>query len=125
MAARVHILINGKEVIYPMDTKAVGKRINLYRDRAGLTQAALAKLIGCTPQHISAMERGVRTPTLETFVAIANALQVRTDLLLQDVLEGWQECGFGQSSGAGAAWNQKPYQKGNQAGVADGRSHQE
>lgn len=74
-----------------MDTKAVGKRISLYRDRAGMTQLALAEKIGCTPQHISAMERGVKTPTLETFISIANALQVRTDLLLQDVLEGWQE----------------------------------
>lgn len=108
-----------------MDTKAVGKRISLYRDRSGLTQVALAEKIGCTPQHVSAMERGVKTPTLETFVAIANALQVQTDLLLQDVLEGWQEGGFGQRSGAGAAWNQEPYQKENQTGVADGRSHQE
>ena len=74
-----------------MDTKAIGKRISLFRDRAGLTQAALAEKIGCTPQHISAMERGVKTPTLETFISIANALNVRTDLLLQDVLEGWQE----------------------------------
>ena len=63
----------------------------MYRDRAGLTQAALAEKIGCTPQHVSAIERGVKTPTLETFVAIANALHVQTDLLLQDVLEGWQE----------------------------------
>ncbi len=91
-----------------MDTKAVGKRISLYRDRAGLTQVALAEKIGCTPQHISAMERGVKTPTLETFVAIANALQARTDLLLQDVLVGWQEGGFGQSSGADSAQNEKP-----------------
>jgi transcriptional regulator with XRE-family HTH domain len=108
-----------------MDTKAVGKRISLYRDRSGLTQVALAEKIGCTPQHVSAMERGVKTPTLETFVAIANALQVRTDLLLQDVLEGWQEGGFGQCSGTGAAWNQEPYQKEKQTGAADGRSHQE
>lgn len=56
-----------------------------------MTQAALAEKIGCTPQHISAMERGVKTPTLETFVAIANALQAQPDLLLQDVIDDWQE----------------------------------
>ena len=74
-----------------MDTKAIGERIALFRDRAGLTQAALAEKIGCTPQHISAMERGVKTPALDTFVSIANALNAQTDLLLQDVLVDWQE----------------------------------
>ena len=53
-----------------MDTKAVGKRISLYRNRVGLTQVALAEKLGCTPQHISAMERGVKTPTLEIFDTI-------------------------------------------------------
>lgn len=74
-----------------MDRKAIGVRISLFRDRAGMTQAALAEKIGCTPQHISAIERGVKTPKLETFVAIANVLHTQTDLLLQDVLEYWQE----------------------------------
>lgn len=74
-----------------MDTKAIGTRISLFRDRTGMTQAALAEKIGCTPQHISAIERGAKTPKLETFVAIANALCVQPDLLLQDVLEDWQE----------------------------------
>lgn len=74
-----------------MDTKAIGKRISLFRDRAGLTQVALAEKIGCTPQHISAIERGAKTPKLDTFVAIANVLHVQPDLLLQDVLDDWQE----------------------------------
>lgn len=74
-----------------MDTKAIGARISLFRDRAGMTQAELAKRIGCTPQHISAIERGAKTPKLDTFVAIANALRVQPDLLLQDVLDDWQE----------------------------------
>lgn len=69
-----------------MDTKAVGERISLYRDRAGMTQSALAEKIGCTPQHISAMECGVKTPTLETFIAIGDVLQARTNILVQDVL---------------------------------------
>ena len=51
----------------------------------------MADIIGCTPQHISAIERGIKTPKLETFVAIANALHVQPNLLLQDVIEHWQE----------------------------------
>lgn len=54
-----------------------------------MTQRDLANAIGCTPQHISAIERGAKTPTLETFVAIAAALRVSADVLLQDVLPDW------------------------------------
>lgn len=72
-----------------MDTKAVGERIQIDREERCMTQRELAEAVGCTPQHISAIERGVKTPTLETFVAIANALRVPADVLLQDVLPDW------------------------------------
>ena len=74
-----------------MDTKAVGERIQIAREEHCMTQRELAETVGCTPQHISAIERGVKTPTLETFVAIAAALQVPADVLLQDVLPDWWE----------------------------------
>ena len=72
-----------------MDTKAMGERIQIAREERGKTQRELAIAVGCTPQHISAIERGVKTPTLETFIAIAAALQVPADVLLQDVLPDW------------------------------------
>ena len=56
-----------------------------------MTQLGLSRAIGCTPQHISAIERGAKTPTLETFVNIAAALRVPADVLLQDVLPDWRE----------------------------------
>ena len=74
-----------------MDTKAVGERIQVAREERTIIQRKLAEAIGCTPQHISAIERGAKTPTLETFVAIAVALQVPADVLLQDVLPDWWE----------------------------------
>ena len=74
-----------------MDTKAMGERIQIAREERCMTQASLAKAVGCTPQHISAIERGAKTPTLETFVDIAAALRVPTDVLLQDVLPDWWE----------------------------------
>lgn len=74
-----------------MDSKAVGARIQMYRVQNKMTQKNLAEKLGCTSQHISAIERGVKTPTLETFVAICNILQVQPNLLLRDALEGWQE----------------------------------
>ena len=72
-----------------MNTQAIGQRIQIAREERCMPQRQLAEEIGCTPQHISAIERGVKTPTLETFVAIAAALQVPADVLLQDVLPDW------------------------------------
>lgn len=72
-----------------MDTKAVGERIQIAREEHYMTQRILAEAVGCTPQHISAIERGVKVPTLETFVAIASALRMPADVLLQDVLPDW------------------------------------
>ena len=74
-----------------MDTKSVGERIQIAREERCMTQRELAVAIGCTSQHISAIERGAKTPTLETFVAIAAALKVPADVLLQDVLPEWWE----------------------------------
>lgn len=74
-----------------MDSKALGARLQLYRVRGRMTQKELAKKLGCTSQHISAIERGVKTPTLETFVVLCNVLHAQPNLLLQDVIEGWQE----------------------------------
>ena len=74
-----------------MHTKAIGNRIQIAREERNMTQRDLADAIGCTPQHISALERGVKTPTLETFVAIASVLNVPADVLLQDVLPDWWE----------------------------------
>ena len=74
-----------------MDTKAMGERIQIAREERNMTQRELATVVGCTPQHISAIERGAKVPTLETFVAIAAALKAPADVLLQDVLPDWWE----------------------------------
>ena len=74
-----------------METKAMGERIQIAREERRMTQAGLAKAVGCTSQHISAIERGAKTPTLETFVDIAVALKVPAEVLLQDVLPDWWE----------------------------------
>lgn len=70
-----------------MNLSAVGQQIKRERENAHITQEQLALSIGCTTQHISAIERGVKTPRLDTFVRIANTLGVSADVLLQDALE--------------------------------------
>lgn len=52
----------------------------------GLTQEELAALVDLSPTHISVIERGQKVPKLDTFVAIANALDVSADSLLRDVV---------------------------------------
>lgn len=68
-----------------MDMCAVGARIRTARERAKMTQEDLAAVLDMSPTHISVIERGVKTPKLETLVNVANALRVSTDMLLQDV----------------------------------------
>ena len=70
-----------------MDTNKIGKRIQETRQRKGMTQSELAKKLDMTPKYISNIECGGKKPTLETFVAIANALQIDANSLLADVLD--------------------------------------
>lgn len=69
-----------------MNLKAIGTRIKEARETKGLTQEQLAEMVGLSSTHISVIERGVKAPKLETFIEIANALDVTSDSLLLDVL---------------------------------------
>lgn len=70
-----------------MDGKAVGRRIKEAREKRHLTQEELAARIDISPTHVSVIERGTKIPRLDTFVAIANALEVSGDALLLDVVD--------------------------------------
>lgn len=70
-----------------MDLSAIGSRIKVARERKHLTQEDLAAIVDLSPTHISVIERGVKPPKLATLVAIANALDVSADTLLQDVVD--------------------------------------
>ena len=67
-----------------MDMVAIGSRIKEARERAHLTQEELAEKVDISPTHMSVIERGVKTPKLDTFVKIVNALNLSSDALLQD-----------------------------------------
>ena len=69
-----------------MDMTAIGIKIKEARERAHLTQEDLAEIVDVSPTHMSVIERGVKTPKLDTFVRITNALGVSTDALLEDVV---------------------------------------
>lgn len=69
-----------------MDLKAVGQRIKEAREAKDLTQEDLAAIVDLSPTHVSVIERGLKVAKLDTFVAIANALDVSADSLLIDVV---------------------------------------
>lgn len=69
-----------------MDLKAVGQRIKDAREEKNLTQEELAALVNLSSTHVSVIERGLKVTKLDTFVAIANALDVSADELLVDVV---------------------------------------
>lgn len=70
-----------------LDALIVGRVIRGYRKSRGLSQEVVSGLagIGCT--HLSAIERGTRKPTLETFYRIAEALQVKPSALMAAIEE--------------------------------------
>ncbi|WP_373232982.1 helix-turn-helix domain-containing protein [Cohnella sp.] len=64
----------------------LGQRIRTERKKLSLTQEQLAERIGVSDAYIGQIERGERSPTLETLVKIASRLGVTIDYLLHDSL---------------------------------------
>ena len=65
-----------------MDKKSFGKQLQRYRERAGYSQEALAELVECSTIFISYIERGEKSPSLDTLIKLANALDISVDILL-------------------------------------------
>lgn len=61
---------------------ALSENIKLMRESRGLSQSELAEKIGLQKQNVSVYERGVKVPTVEKLVVIADTLQCSTDKLL-------------------------------------------
>lgn len=69
-----------------MNFKSMGQKIKRARERKVYTQEELAERVNLSVQHISVIERGIKAPRLETFLNIANELDVDADYLLADLL---------------------------------------
>ena len=69
------------------DWGSIGKNIRRCRVAKKLRQEQLAEIIDVSSNYIGNLERGEKMPSLETLVAIADALEVSADVLLHDVVE--------------------------------------
>ena len=70
-----------------MDYVDMGKRVRKQRQLIGRTQQELAERIGVSTSFVGHVERGTRKASLETLVALSNALGVGVDYLLAGSLQ--------------------------------------
>ena len=56
--------------------KIFGKRLKEIRSELGITQEELAFLCSMQSSHIGQLERGIKSPTLDTLYKIANGLKI-------------------------------------------------
>lgn len=70
-----------------MDYLDLGQRIRQHRISRGWTQEGLAQRTSVSTSFIGHLERGTRKASLDTIVAISNALDISMDYLLAGSLD--------------------------------------
>ena len=65
--------------------KAFGKVIAEIRAKRGISQEQLAEAIDSTNVYISLLENGLRKPSLNATILIAQSLEIKPDILVRDV----------------------------------------
>ena len=68
-----------------LSAELVGQIIQQKREQKKLSQEVVSGLAGIGRTHLSAIERGERKPTLETFFKIAEALNLRPSVLMAEI----------------------------------------
>lgn len=66
-------------------SETVGRVIKRVREERGLSQEVVSGLADIGRTHLSAVERGTRKPTMETFFKIANAMDIDASELLKQI----------------------------------------
>ena len=70
-----------------MIEKAIGKRVQEFRKKKGLTQQDFAEMLGLSTNYLSALERGIYNIKNELLVQIINLLECSADDLFCDVID--------------------------------------
>ncbi len=68
-----------------LNSKIVGEVISEYRKKKNISQEVLSGLSDIGRTHLSAIERGERKPTLETFYRICLALGVKMSDVISEI----------------------------------------
>ena len=72
----------GKDIFMYFDQKEFGRRLKEIRRDKGITQEKLAQEMNVSWNHISKLERGTRSCSLDLLIAISKYFGVSTDYLL-------------------------------------------
>lgn len=70
-----------------MNIETIGANIRKVRLEKKMRQEDLAEKTELTPNYIGAIERGEKIPSLESLVAIINALGTSSNIIFRDVIE--------------------------------------
>lgn len=68
-----------------VSAEQIGAVITRLRGEKGLSQEVLSGLAGLDRTHYSKIERGLRSPTIDTLFKIAHALDIPPHQLLQEI----------------------------------------
>lgn len=60
----------------------IAERIKNLREKKGITQSELAKLLGITRSSVNAWEMGISVPSTQYLVELANTFHISTDYIL-------------------------------------------
>ena len=68
-----------------VSAETVGMLIREYRLRKGMSQEVLSGLAGLDRTHYSKIERGLRSPTIDTLFRIARALDIPPHEIIKEL----------------------------------------
>ena len=71
--------------------KSLGEVIKKHRQGKNMSQEVLSGLANVDRSHLSKIELGIRSPTMNVFVKIADALGVKASMLLSEIEEDANE----------------------------------
>lgn len=68
-----------------LDPVIVGRILQNYREERRLSQEVVSGLAGIGRTHLSAIERGARRPTLDTFFKLCEAMQIPPSVVMKSI----------------------------------------
>ena len=74
-----------------LDAIIVGQVLQRFREKKRQSQELVSAFAGIGRTHLSAIERGERKPTLDTFFKIADALGVKPSVIMAAIEEELQK----------------------------------
>ena len=66
-----------------MEKEALGKKIREVREKKGYSRQALAEMATTGAVYLGEIERGLKMPSLNSFIRIIEALEVSADYILR------------------------------------------